>query len=100
MKHFLKGKKMPLEPVDIRSAAHKAKDPTPFVNHNPHTVMKQLEAAGMKVERILSVSNLRSPGLKKIMPRSVMLAFEGIMQTPLAKSFFGPSVFFLIKKAK
>ncbi len=100
VKHVVKGKKMPVEPVDIRSDAHKAKDPTPFVNHNPHTVMKQLEDAGMKVERILSVSNLRSPGLKKIMPKSVMLAFEGIMQPTLSKTFFGPSVFFLVKKVK
>jgi ubiquinone/menaquinone biosynthesis C-methylase UbiE len=100
VKHALKGKKLPAEPVDIRSDAHKAKDPTPFVNHNPKTVMKQLEKAGLHVERILSVSNLRSPGLKKIMPKSVMLAFEGIMQAPLAKTYFGPSVFFLIKKSK
>jgi hypothetical protein len=33
------------------------------------------------------------------MPKSVMLAIEGILQPTLAKSFFGPSVFFLVKKA-
>ena len=54
----------------------------------------------LKVEKILSVSNLRSPGLKKIVPTSVMLKTEQIMQPMLAKSFFGPSVFFLVKKAK
>jgi ubiquinone/menaquinone biosynthesis C-methylase UbiE len=99
LKHFLKGKKMPTEPVDIRTAAHKRKDEIPFVNHNPHTVIKQLAHAGLKVDRILSVSNLRSTGLKKIMPRSVMLAVEGILQPTLASSFFGPSVFFLVRKA-
>jgi SAM-dependent methyltransferase len=97
-KYLLKGQKMPEEPVDIRSEANKKKGEIPFVNHNPHTVMKQLAHAGLKIDRILSVSNLRSPGLKKVMPKNVMLAIEGILQPTLASTFFGPSVFFLVKK--
>lgn len=100
LKFALKGKKLPEEPVDIRSAAHRNKEEIPFVNHNPQTVMRQFAHAGLKVERVLSVSNLRSPGLKKVMPKSVMLAIEGILQPTLASSFFGPSVFFLVRKAK
>lgn len=100
LKHAVKRRKMPLDPVDIRSEANQREDEIPFVNHNPHTVMKQLAHNGLKVERILSVSNLRSPGLKKVMPRRVMLAVEGILQPTLSNSFFGPSVFFLVKKAK
>ncbi len=99
LKHLVKGKKLPTEPVDIRSAANRRDDEIAFVNHNPHTVIKQLAHAGLKVDRTLSVSNLRSPGLKKIMPKRVMLAIEGILQPTLANSFFGPSVFFLVKKA-
>jgi ubiquinone/menaquinone biosynthesis C-methylase UbiE len=99
VKFFLRGKHLPKGPVDIRSAANRAKGEIPFVNHNPHTVIKQLAHAGLKVERILSVSNLRSPGLKKLMPERVMLAIEGILQPTLASSFFGPSVFMLVKKA-
>jgi len=98
IKHLLKGKKMPTEPVDISSAENRREDEIPFVNHNPETVIKQLAHAGLKVERILSVSNLRSPGLKKVMPRRVMLAIEGILQPRLAHSYFGPSVFFLVRK--
>lgn len=100
IKHILKGKKLPIEPVDIRSAEHRNKEEIAFVNHNPQTVIKQLAHAGLKVDRILSVSNLRSPGLKKIMPKKVMLAIEGILQPTLANSFFGPSVFFMVRKAK
>lgn len=100
LKYAMKGKKLPTEPVDIRSKAHKTDDEIPFVNHNPNTVIKQLAHAGLKVERILSVSNLRSPGLKKIIPKKAMLAIEGILQPMLANSFFGPSVFFLVRKAK
>lgn len=100
VKHALKGKPLPTEPVDIRSEAQKARDDTPFVNHNPKTVIKQLAEAGLEVEKVLSVSNLRSPGLKKVVPKSVMLSLESIMQKPLAKTYFGPSTFFLIRKAK
>lgn len=101
IKHLVKGKKLPTEPVDIRSEAYKKKkDEIAFVNHNPKTVIKQLAHAGLKVERTLSVSNLRSPGLKKVMPKSAMLLTEKILQPTLAKTYFGPSVFFLVKKAK
>ncbi len=100
IKHMLKGKKLPDEPVNIRSAEHNTEDEIPFVNHNPKTVVKQLAHAGLRVEKTLSVSNLRSPGLKKVMPRAVMVSLEKAMQQPLANSHFGPSIFFLVRKAK
>ncbi len=98
VKLLLKGKKLPKEPVDIRSEKNKRKDEIAFVNHNPKTVIKQLSHAGLRVERTLSVSNLRSPSLKKYVPESLMLAVERLMQTALAKTYFGPSIFFLVKK--
>jgi hypothetical protein len=98
LKHLLKGKKLPLEPVDIRSPQNRRDDEIPFVNHNPETVIKQLARAGLRVEKLLSVSNLRSPLLKRIVPMPVMLGAERIMQVPLASSYFGPSIFFLVKK--
>lgn len=100
IKHLLKGKKLPTEPVDIRSEENKRDDEIPFVNHNPKTVIKQLAHAGLKVERTLSVSNLRSPALKRFVPKRFMLTVEKIAQPLLANSYFGPSVFFLVKKAK
>lgn len=100
LKHLVKGKKLPLKPVDIRSPEHRGADYIPFVNHNPRTVIRQFGDAGLEVVRTLSVSNLRSPGLKKIVPRAVMLSLERVMQAPLASSYFGPSIFFLVKKAK
>jgi ubiquinone/menaquinone biosynthesis C-methylase UbiE len=99
VKHLVKRRKLPVEPVDIRSAQNRNEDEIPFVNHNPKTVIKQLAHAGLKVDRILSVSNLRSPGLKKVMPRGVMLAIEGVLQPALAHTYFGPSIFLFVKKA-
>ena len=94
VKHVVKLKRMPREPVDIRTRESNI----PFVNHNPHTVQKQLAHAGLQVERTLSVSNLRSPRLKKILPKNVLLAAEKAVQVPLAKTFFGPSTVYLLKK--
>jgi ubiquinone/menaquinone biosynthesis C-methylase UbiE len=98
LKYAFKGKGIPKGPVDIRSAENKRKDEIPFVNHNPKTVVRQLNQAGFAVEKVLSVSNLRSQALKKIVPRSAMLSVENILQPALAKAYFGPSVFFLLHK--
>jgi ubiquinone/menaquinone biosynthesis C-methylase UbiE len=100
LKHTVKGKKLPLEPVDIRSAQNQRKNEIPFVNHNPKTVRKQLAHAGLKVEKVLSVSNLRSPRIKKIIPQGGLLALENLMQSSLAKTYFGPSTVFLVRKPK
>lgn len=98
LKHALKREKLPKKPVDIRSEQNKREEEIAFVNHNPQTVIRQLDSVGFSVERVLSVSNLRSPALKKFVPRSVMLNLEKIMQPTLAMTYFGPSVFFLLKK--
>jgi ubiquinone/menaquinone biosynthesis C-methylase UbiE len=99
LRHLAKGKKMPTKPVDIRSKENKRDEEIAFVNHNPKTVIKQLAHAGLKVEDILSVSNLRSTTLKKLLPNKTMLSLEKAMQPRLAKTFFGPSTFLLIKHA-
>lgn len=98
VKHLVKGRRMPVKPVDIRSAANQREDEIPFVNHNPSTVIRQLEHAGMRVEATLSVSNLRSTRLKNSLPRGLMLGVERVAQRPLASMYFGPSIFFLVRK--
>lgn len=99
VRHILRGKKLPLEPVDIRQV-HNKKDDIAFVNHNPATVIKQLAHTGLKVEKVLSVSNLRNKNIKKLLPRNLVLTMEKVMQPMLAKTYFGPSIFFLIRHAK
>jgi SAM-dependent methyltransferase len=73
-------------------------DEIPFVNHNPKTVKKQLAQTGFKLEKVLSVSNFRSPTLKKVLPKSMLVKLEKASQQPLAKSYFGPSTVFLLRK--
>jgi ubiquinone/menaquinone biosynthesis C-methylase UbiE len=95
VKYAVRLKKMPTEPVDIRT---KKDSDIPFVNHNPKTVKKQLAQTGFKVEKILSVSNFRSPTLKKLLPKSVLVMLERAAQKPLSKTYFGPSTVYLLRK--
>lgn len=99
-KHYIRGKKFSPKAVDIRSPEHRTKDEIPFVNHNPHTFIKQLNKAGLEIERVLSVSNLRSTILKKTVPHKLMIGIENMLQPTLAGAYFGPSIFFLVHKAK
>lgn len=98
LKHIAKAKRLPVKPVDIRSLKNRQEDYIPFVNHNPKTVIRQLEHAQLVVVSTLSVSNLRSSKLKKVIPKQVMLTAEKFLQRPLANMHFGPSVFFLVRK--
>ena len=98
VRYWRSGQKIPLMPVDIRSEANRRNGSIPFVNHHPAAVARQLAACGLQVERVLSVSNLRQPALKRIMPQRLMLAAEYVMQVPCAPLAFGPSLFFMARR--
>lgn len=98
VKYATKLQKIPVDPVDIRSEAKKKADEIPFVNHNPKTVQRQLAQAGFKLEKVLSVSNFRSPQLKKMVGKKMLLRLENSTQVPLAKTYFGPSTVYLLRK--
>ena len=98
VKHAAKLQKMPVDPVDIRSDGNKRDDVIPFVNHNPKTVQRQLAQVGFKLEDMLSVSNFRSPTLKKVLPKKTLVQLEKNLQKPLARTYFGPSTVYLLRK--
>ncbi len=93
------GRELPREPVSIRTVAADEPDAIAFVNHNIDTVVAQLADAGLVLQGKLSVSNLRSQTLKKFLPTSLMVGIEKLLQKPLAKSDFGPSIFLELRKA-
>ena len=64
-----------------------------FYNFNPQQIEKDLHNAQLPIAEVLSVSNLRSQFLKKWIPVKGMVAFEKILQSMLAASRFGPSIF-------
>jgi SAM-dependent methyltransferase len=98
-RHKKEGTPLPTDPVSIRTVKADEPDAIAFVNHNIDTVVGQLAAAGLTLDSKLSVSNLRSQKLKRVLPTSVMLAAERISQRPLAKNNFGPSIFLKLTKA-
>jgi len=100
IKHFFKGQKFPSQPVDIRTDKNRSDNEIPFVNHNPDTVIKQIEEVGLKIEDRLSVSNLRLNVIKKVIPIQALLTTEKVLQPLLAPVYFGPSIFFLVRKAR
>lgn len=96
---LVRRQRIPLTPVDIRSADSRARGTAPYVNHHPRTITRQLAAAGLDVRQSLSVSNFRHPVAKALVPQRALLAAERVAQQPLAKMAFGPSLFLLLQKS-
>jgi ubiquinone/menaquinone biosynthesis C-methylase UbiE len=99
LRYAARGKTVPKTPVDIRSEQNKKnKDEIAFVNHHPKVILRMLKDAGFELETVLSGSNLRSPTLKKVLGKKPLLAAEKLLQPMLAPIYFGPSIWFKLKK--
>jgi hypothetical protein len=85
--------------VNIRTVESEQPDSIAFVNHNVDTVVRQLADAGLVLTRKLSVSNLRSQRLKKLLPSRMMLGIEKAAQRPLSRYDFGPSIFLELRRS-
>lgn len=69
-----------------------------FLNHHPKRVEDILNKCGFKIEKKLSVSNFRHPFFKKYIPFKILIFLEKIMQKIGAHMYFGPSIFYKIRK--
>jgi SAM-dependent methyltransferase len=98
MRRMLRGERIRYSAVDIRSEESRRRGTAPYVNHHPLTIARELAAVGLEVLQVLSVSNLRHPLIKAVLPKRAMLAVEQAAQQPLARYYFGPSTFFLLQK--
>jgi SAM-dependent methyltransferase len=98
VRYMLRGRPVPLGAVDLRTPELKARGGIPFVNHHPATIIGQLQATGLRLEQMLSVSNLRHRALTQLLPRHTLLAMERALQDRLAPVYFGPSMFLLVRK--
>lgn len=98
VRYGVRGKRVPKAPVDIRSEANKKAGEVAFANHHPKTIIKLLQDSGFEVETALSGSNLRSPRLKKVLGKNVLLGLEKGMQPLLAPIYFGPSIWLRLRK--
>jgi len=96
---FLKGNfTFPLDifPKEVKSA--KRKKSLPFMNYHPDLIKEKLKQYDFKVLDKRSVSNIRSPFIKKIISTPTLIFLENLLQKPLALVNFGPSIFILARK--
>jgi len=98
VRHLIRGQRISRLPVDLRSAESRARGTAPFFNHHPDTIRYDLGTVGLDVLAVLSVSNLRHRMVKAVVPERAMLAVERAAQQRLARFYFGPSAFFLLRK--
>jgi len=82
-------------PLERRRASNIRRGSIPFVNHHPQAILKALSQTGFVILKTLSVSNFRSPFLKKILPLPLLLVLESVAQSLLSRLYFGPSIFVL-----
>lgn len=69
-----------------------------FNNYHPDAIKFFLKKHGFQILEVRSVSNVRSPLIKKYLPLNVLISLERVLQTRLARIYFGPSIFILAKK--
>jgi ubiquinone/menaquinone biosynthesis C-methylase UbiE len=98
LRYLVKRKPIPAVALDIRSEETRQRGGIAFVNHHPQSIAQLAESIGLRVESVLSVSNLRHRLVKKALPGRMILAAERVLQPKLARIQFGPSVFFLLRK--
>lgn len=98
IRSLVSGKPILRTPVDLRSTANVIRHSIPFVNHHPEVVGKLLLQNHFTIKKVYSVSNLRMPWLKKILPIKLALALEYLLQKPLSWLYFGPSIFLLCER--
>lgn len=98
LKSWFSGQPILPASVDLRSQGSIRKKYIQFVNHHPNSVLKTLNLCNFEPLQLLSVSNFRSPLLKKLVPLKVLLFLESLSQSPLSTIHFGPSIFILAKR--
>lgn len=74
----------------------------PFFSYHPSHIKTLLLANKFRILKVLSVSNLRNPWIKKITPLHLLLKIESLLSKffsslPIFR-FYGPSIFILAQK--
>lgn len=98
VKSWLTGQPILPTAIDLRSQGSIRKKHIHFVNHHPQTVLKTLSLSRFVTLKTLSVSNFRSPLLKKLIPLKILLYLESLSQSILSTVHFGPSIFILARR--
>ncbi|MFZ5932678.1 MAG: class I SAM-dependent methyltransferase [Patescibacteria group bacterium] len=85
-------------PKEVKGFKKRRREAIPFLNFHPDSIRERLKEAGFRIKEGRSVSNIRSPFIKKILPTEILLSLEGLLQRPFYYISFGPSIFLLVQK--
>lgn len=69
-----------------------------FLNFHPDHILEILKGLQWKVINTLSVSNFRSPIIKRVLGTKALTAADNATQKLLGKIYFGPSIFLKLVK--
>ena len=97
MARFVTGKSK-VNPFDKKVANYKDIAKNGFFNYHPKYVEELFDETGFKCERVLSVSNFRSKGLKKVFGTQNLVKMEDKAQKILAPVRFAPSIYYKLRK--
>ncbi len=97
MARFITGRSK-VNPFDKKVANYKEISKDGFYNYHPKYVEEIFDKTGFKTEKVLSVSNFRSKGLKKIFKTNNLVKMESKAQTALAPIRFAPSIYYKLRK--
>ncbi len=87
-----------VNPFDKKVANYKEISKDGFYNYHPKYVEEIFGKVGFKCEKVLSVSNFRSKGLKKIFGTKNLVKMEDSAQQLLAGVRFAPSIYYKLRK--
>lgn len=91
-------KKSDVNPFDLQPSHLKDIDKDGFYNYHPKYVENLFKQAGFKIDKVRSVSNFRSPRLKKLLGASTLSQLEKSAQVTLAPIRFAPSIYYRLIK--
>ncbi len=87
-----------VNPFDKKVANYKEISKDGFYNYHPKYVEEIFDKTGFKTEKVLSVSNFRSRGLKKVFGTKNLVKMEDKAQKALAPIRFAPSIYYKLRK--
>ena len=87
-----------VNPFDKKVAIYPEICETGFFNYHPKYVEEIFAKAGFRTVKVLSVSNFRSRGLKKIFGTNTLVKMENSAQQVLAPIRFAPSIYYKLRK--
>ncbi len=97
MARFVVGKSK-VNPFDKKVSNYKNMSKDGFYNYHPKYVEEIFDKTGFKCEKVLSVSNFRNKGLKKVFGTQSLVKMEDKAQKALAPIRFAPSIYYKLRK--